>query len=291
VIALGKLGGNELNYSSDIDVVFVHDPARSGEEGREALERWAKGFLRALSAPGANGKMFRVDAQLRPWGGQSGLVGSVASYLDYYSTHADGWELQSWLKARALAGNLEMGRDLVKRIQAFTTAPDNLGKITASMRKVRLMGLEKLKQENRLSSEVKLGPGGIRTIEFYVQYQQVLHGRELPELVGGNTLAALGKLWRYRLISASLHDTLSRSYVFLRRIEHALQLQGMQQRHALPDSPEELEKLARRMGFEERLGQPAAEQFRERYRRHMLTLQELSSDLFQYDTNVPRSDS
>lgn len=291
VIALGKLGGNELNYSSDIDVVFIHDPVRAGAGGRETLERWAQGFMRALSAPGANGKMFRVDAQLRPWGGQSPLVGTVQSYLDYYGGPADGWELQSWLKARALVGNLEMGRDLVRRIQAVTTSPENLSKVTASMRKVRLLGLEKLKQEDRLSSEVKLGPGGIRTIEFYVQYQQVLHGRDLPELVTGNSLAALGKLWRYRLISASMHDTLSRSYVFLRRIEHALQLQGMQQRHALPDSPEELEKLARRMGFEERLGQSAAEQFRERYRRHMLTLQELSSELFGYDTNVPRSDS
>lgn len=287
VLALGKLGGNELNYSSDIDVVFVYDPERLESGGRELLERWARSFLLALSAPGAHGKMFRVDAQLRPYGGQASLVGSLPHYEEYYRTAADGWELQSWLKARPLAGNLEMGRDLIRRIQAIAVAPENREKIVASMRRVRLMGLEKLKSENRLSSEVKLGPGGIRTIEFYVQYLQIAHGQDLPELITGNTLAALAKLWRYRLISPTYHEVLSKSYVFLRRIEHALQLQGMQQRHALPDAPEELEKLARRMGFEERLGQSAAEQFRERYRRHMLTLQDLSSELFGYETNLP----
>jgi glutamate-ammonia-ligase adenylyltransferase len=287
VLALGKLGGMELNYSSDIDVVFVFDPARAGSPAMEALERWAQSFLKALSAPGAHGKMFRVDAQLRPYGGQGNLVATVSHYLDYYRSAADGWELQSWLKARPLAGNQEIGKDLARRIQAMAVAPGNREKVLSSMRKVRLMGLEKLKVEKRLSSEVKLGPGGIRTIEFYVQYLQILHGDELPELITGNTLAALAKLWRFRLITSSFYELLTRSYVFLRRIEHALQLQGMQQRHNLPESPDELEKLARRMGFEERLGRSASEQFREKYRKHMLTLQELSSTLFGYETNRP----
>jgi glutamine synthetase adenylyltransferase len=141
--------------------------------------------------------------------------------------------------------------------------------------------------ENRLSTEVKLGPGGIRTIEFYVQYLQVLHGQALPELISGNTLSVLGRLYRYRLLSPNYHDLLSKSYVFLRRIEHVLQLQGLQQRHELPASPVELEKLAKRMGFEERLGQSASTQFRARYRQHMLTLLELSGSLFGYETNLP----
>jgi glutamate-ammonia-ligase adenylyltransferase len=268
-------------------MVFVCDPSRFQSRERETLERWARLFLTSLSAPGAHGKMFRVDAQLRPYGGQSSLVLSLAQYEDYYRGPADGWELQSWLKARPLAGNLEMGRALARSVQALAVSEGNRAKIVASMRKVRLMGLEKLRQGNLLTSEVKLGPGGIRTIEFYVQYLQILHGADLPELITGNTLTALGKLWRYRLVSASLYELLSRSYVFLRRIEHALQLQGMQQRHALPESPEEMEKLARRLGFEERLGQSAAAQFREKYRKHILTLQELSSTLFGYETNMP----
>jgi glutamate-ammonia-ligase adenylyltransferase len=157
------------------------------------------------------------------------------------------------------------------------------------MRAVRQQGLEKLRQENRLTSEVKLGPGGIRTIEFYVQYLQIQHGQAMPELISGNTLAVMARLYRYRLLSHNYYDLLSKAYVFLRRIEHVLQLQGLQQRHELPTLPEEIEKLAKRMGFEERLGETAGAQFRARYRQHMLTLIELSSTLFGYETNLPEA--
>jgi glutamate-ammonia-ligase adenylyltransferase len=182
---------------------------------------------------------------------------------------------------------MELGRQVVAAAQADSVAPENRGRVESSMRKVRQLGLDKLKHENRLSSEVKLGPGGIRTIEFYVQYLQIQHGQAIPELISGNTLAVLGRLYRYRLLSPHFHDLLSKSYVFLRRIEHILQLQGLQQRHELPASPEELEKLAKRMGFEERLGESASSQFRARYRQHMLTLLELSGTLFGYETNRP----
>ena len=222
-----------------------------------------------------------------PYGGQGPLISSVDHYDVYFRGEASGWELQAWLKARPLAGNLDLGREVARRVQAITVAPSNRAKIESSMRKVRQLGLDKLKQGNRLSTEVKLGPGGIRTIEFYVQYLQVRHGQALPELISGNTLTVLGRLYRYRLLSPNYHDLLSKSYVFLRRIEHVLQLQGLQQRHELPASPVELEKLAKRMGFEERLGQSASVQFRARYRQHMLTLLELSGTLFGYETNKP----
>ncbi|MDQ3000837.1 MAG: hypothetical protein M3Y08_06210 [Fibrobacterota bacterium] len=287
VIALGKLGGNELNYSSDIDIVFVFDPDKVPKEEQEILETWARLFISGLSQPGTHGKMFRVDTQLRPYGGQGPLIASLNHYDAYFRNEASGWELQAWLKARPVAGNLEMGRDVVRKVQSIAVSPSNREKIESSMRKVRQMGLEKLRQEDRLSTEVKLGPGGIRTIEFYVQYLQILHGQSLPELISGNTLSVMGRLYRYHLLSHNYHDLLSKSYVFLRRIEHVLQLQGLQQRHELPASPEELEKLAKRMGFEERLGQSASTQFRARYRQHMLTLLELSGTLFGYETNVP----
>jgi glutamate-ammonia-ligase adenylyltransferase len=287
VIALGKLGGNELNYSSDIDIVFVCDPERIPKENMPLLEEWARLFISALSGAGSIGKMFRVDTQLRPYGGQGPLISSMGHYDAYFRSEASGWELQAWLKARPIAGNLDMGREVARRVQAIAVAPANREKIETSMRKVRQLGLDKLKTENRLSSEVKSGPGGIRTIEFYVQYLQILHGQALPELISGNTLAVLGRLYRYRLLTPNYHELLSKSYVFLRRIEHALQLQGLQQRHELPASPEELEKLAKRMGFEERLGQSASSQFRARYRQHMLTLLELSGTLFGYETNLP----
>lgn len=287
IIALGKLGGNELNYSSDVDIVFAFDPARVDENGRGDLERWARAFIAALSGAGGHGKMFRVDTQLRPYGGQGPLMVSSSRYTEYFRSEASGWELQAWLKARPVAGNMELGRMVCRAGQAQAVAPENRAKIETSMRAVRQKGLEKLKQENRLSSEVKLGPGGIRTIEFYVQYLQVQHGHALPELISGNTLAVMARLYRYRLLSPNYYDLLSKAYVFLRRIEHVLQLQGLQQRHELPSSPDEIEKLAKRMGFEERLGESAGVQFRARYRQHMLTLLELSATLFGYDTNRP----
>ena len=231
--------------------------------------------------------MFRVDTQLRPYGGQGPLISSLSHYDAYFRSEASGWELQAWLKARPIAGNLEMGREVARRVQAIAVAPANRAKIETSMRKVQAIGPGQAQAENRLSTEVKLGPGGIRTIEFYVQYLQILHGQALPELISGNTLAVLGRLYRYRLLSPNYHELLSKSYIFLRRIEHVLQLQGLQQRHELPASPEELEKLAKRMGFEERLGQSASTQFRARYRQHMLTLLELSGTLFGYETNLP----
>ncbi|HKP97820.1 MAG TPA: hypothetical protein VJ385_18935, partial [Fibrobacteria bacterium] len=287
VIALGKLGGNELNYSSDIDIVFVHDPALIPSGSRSDLEGWARRFIAALSRSGPHGKLFRVDAQLRPYGNEGPLIPSRDLYDSYFRREASGWELQAWLKARPVAGNPELGRQVAEGVQAIAVSPSNRDKIERSMKKVRQLGLDKLRQENRLSTEVKLGPGGIRTIEFYVQYLQILHGQALPELISGNTLSVLGRLYRYRLLSPNYHDLLSKSYVFLRRIEHVLQLQGLQQRHELPASPGELEKLARRMGFEERLGQSASSQFRARYRGHMLTLLELSGTLFGYETNLP----
>lgn len=287
IIALGKLGGNELNYSSDIDIVFLYDADKIESAQQVALEAWARLFVAAASEPGLHGKLFRIDAQLRPYGLHSPLIGSITYFREYYQNSAAGWELQSWLKARPLVGNFTMASEMVEFIQRLAVSPLNREKIEVSMQQIRKLGLEKLRQEDRLFTEVKLGPGGIRTIEFYAQYQQILHGQDHPELISGNTLSVLGRLFRYRLISHTYYDLLSKSYTFLRRIEHVLQLQGLQQRHELPTSPDELEKLSKRMGFEERAGQTASSQFRSRYRQHMLPLLEVSSALFAYETNIP----
>ena len=146
-----------------------------------------------------------------------------------------------------------------------------------------------MRKEERLISEVKLGPGGIRTIEFFVQYQQICFGKNFPEIISGNSLFTLGKLFQYQIITNNYYELLTKSYIFLRRIEHILQLQGLQQKHILPRTEEELEKLAKRMGFESKMGISALNHFRNRYRNIMLTLIELSSTLFEYDTNLPQA--
>jgi glutamate-ammonia-ligase adenylyltransferase len=282
VLALGKLGGSELNYSSDIDLVFVAQDSVNGGDGREQCEKVGRRLIDLLTESNREGRLFRVDMNLRPWGTQGPLVGTYSQYRDYFSTTADGWELQAWLKARPVCGDLETGIRLVREVQRIACAPENLAKVEESMRKVRLMGLDKLHQQSLLTSEIKLGPGGIRTVEFYVQSLQIRHGAEMPELITGNTLEALGRLNRSGLVPSERFRLLNEAYVFLRRVEHRLQLKNMQQRHALPSNPFDLEQLARQMGFEDRVGISAVAVFQERYRRHMLSLQSVSAELFSH---------
>jgi glutamate-ammonia-ligase adenylyltransferase len=291
VLALGKLGGLELNYSSDIDLVFVLSDAVASKDRRGDAEQVARAFIGLLTRDTPEGRLFRVDMNLRPWGGQGPLVGSVSQYREYFQNLADGWELQAWIKARTVRGlpgspSAAVGDAVIAEAQRQACAPENAGRVVASMRKVRLLGLDKLHKGDprgdQLAGEVKLGPGGIRTVEFYTQALQIRHAAATPELLTGNTLEALGRLRRYGLLPAERFRLLSEAYVFLRRIEHRLQLQGLQQRHAMPTAPAELDRLARQMGFEDRVGQPARGQFLEQYRKHMLSLQPVSAELFDH---------
>ncbi len=281
VLALGKLGGLELNYSSDIDLIFVMEDSTNDEE-RAACEKIGKEWIRFLTANTPEGRLFRVDMNLRPWGGQGPLAGTETQYRNYYAREAGGWELQAWLKARPVCGNRELGKRLICEVRKLACAPENREKVEESMRKVRLMGLDKLHRNQLLADEVKLGPGGIRTVEFFTQGLQIRHGAEIPELLTGNTLEALGRLNRYQLLAGGRFHMLSEAYVFLRRVEHRLQLQGLQQRHALPADSGELRRLARQMGFEDRIGQSALNGFLEQYRKHMLSLQSISAELFSH---------
>lgn len=276
VLALGKLGGQELNYSSDIDLIFVHAPQSTENEGYVDLERIDKLLIHHLTATGLNGQLYRVDLKLRPYGGQGAVTGSLGYHKDYYETKADGWELQAWLKARPVAGNLDMGRQLVKDVQEILLRPENREKAFRSILKLRRMVLDRLASRSSIPSEIKSGPGGIRTIEFLVQYEQIRHGKAYPEIISGHTLNSMAVLRKYDLMAPNLFRILRDGYIFLRRIENRIQLYGMQQRHTLPSQPEELAKLAKRMGFEDRLNVTALSQFMDQYRYHLFVLAEIS---------------
>jgi glutamate-ammonia-ligase adenylyltransferase len=280
VLALGKLGGLELNYSSDIDLVFVLDDAAAQDGARDAWEQAGRELIGLLTTETPEGRLFRVDMNLRPWGGPGPLAGTVSQYRAYFNREAGGWELQAWLKARPVCGNIALGAGLIREVQNLACAPENRAQVEESMRKVRLLGLDKLRKEELLAGEVKLGPGGIRTVEFFTQALQIRHGAEIPELITGNTLEALGRLNRYGMVSENRFRLLADAYVFLRRVEHRLQLQGLRQKHVLPKEASELDKLARQLGFEDRIGISAVEAFREQYRKHMLSLQPISAELF-----------
>ena len=265
IIALGKLGGRELNYSSDIDLIFLADDEYY-QEHRADIDRANQTLITALSEQTSHGRLFRVDMRLRPYGRAGTLTGTSDFYQRYYQDTAEGWEIQAWLKARVVAGNRHLGENLIAFVHRILTDPARGKGIRMSMNRIRSIQLERLDKEGISEKEVKLGPGGIRTIEFFVQEKQVRHSAFHPDLLTGNTQAALEKLLEHSLLSPEMTRRLLRSYRFLREVEHRIQLHGLRQSHILPESGEELEKLARRCGYEDRLHDPAMKQFLEDYR-------------------------
>jgi len=264
VIAMGKLGGSELNYSSDIDLTFVHYLDAAQSDQIQQLEKVYRLMVRELTAHTAWGQLFRVDLNLRPWGGQGSMVSGLQAYEKYYQDVADGWELQAWLKARTVCGEMEKGQTLISYVQYLSFTPPWKEKVEPSMLHMRQKVLELLEQKEIEHREVKSGKGGIRTIEFFVQRLQLRHADRYRVLRTGNTLQALEALEKLDFIETDVADQMREYYIFLRRLEHCLQLFGMQQLHLFPSEPEEIQKLARRMGYVDQVGRAAGEQLKNR---------------------------
>lgn len=255
VIALGKLGGEELNYSSDIDLVFVS--ADSAERYWEFGQR----VIRAIMDTTAEGFLYRVDMRLRPWGQSGPLVSTAESYLDYLRKNSALWERQALLKARPIAGNLENGRALLKQAELliFEGSIEEARANVLSMKQKIEAGLQR---KGRTFGEIKSGKGSIRDIEFVTQFLQIKHGRSEPSIRSFNTLDGLVRLADRSLIQPGEYQQLSTAYKFLRTIEHALQLLHYRQAHSLPTDQRELSYLARRLDF------PTSEAFLDNYQRH-----------------------
>ncbi len=259
VLAFGKLGGEELNYSSDIDLVFVAE--------RNASQYWGLGqrVIRALMDATSRGFMYRVDMRLRPWGRSGPLVTSTDAYRDYLVKHAQLWEKQALLKARPIAGDIDAGYALLADFapQLFGHDPEELRE---SVRKTKQTIETELEKRGRKWGEVKAGRGSIRDVEFVVQYLQLAHGEDYPGIRSINTLDALVRLADYSIIQADEYRQLTGGYLFLRTIEHSLQLMHYKQVHSLPDDPREQLYLARRLDF------PSAEVLLTFYERHCTSI-------------------
>ncbi len=280
VIAMGKLGGHELNYSSDIDILFVVVDTDISRDERTILEKINNRFIKALHESSPFGQLFRVDTNLRPYGAQGAMLAIRKHYVDYYTNEAQGWELQIWLKAAPLCGNYSEGIRLIEEIQAILFEPKRLSTIQTSMEKLRYIVLDSLAKDSLLEREVKNGPGGIRTIEFYVQRLQVIHGSQYPELVTGNTLKALFILSQHLIITHTECDELSEHYSFLRAIEHTLQINGLQQLHLLPDSDEELRLIAFKLNYRDIHKHHIRERFLEDYAQSRNAIIKISHQIF-----------
>ena len=245
VISLGKLGGTELNYSSDIDLMYVCE-ATEGDRERAFYDALARRVTEYLSAPTEEGTLYRVDLRLRPDGDSGPLVVTLADHLNYLQRRAKPWELQSLIKARLSAGNAPVGDAFVdncaKAIFAPAPSVDPLDEIVT----MRERWMTYLSDEER-AGNIKLMSGGIRDIEFIAQGIQLMHGRSRPGIRSRNTLESLERLARNGLLSAGAKETLERSYRLFRTVEHRMQMLRNVRTHTLPSAEADLAKTAERV--------------------------------------------
>ena len=255
IIALGKCGGRELNYISDVDVIFVAEP-EIGPDGElvdeyEALAtatQLAKGVMRAANEATPEGTIWEVDPALRPEGKSGALVRTLASHVGYYERWAQTWEFQALLKARFAAGDKELGAAYVDAMLPFvwsaTEREGFVGDVQAMRRRVE-ENLPAVEAER----EIKLGPGGLRDVEFSVQLLQLVHGRSDVMLRSPNTLIALNAMSMWGYVGRKDAQELADAYRFLRTLEHRIQLFRLQRTHTMPTDEIALRSIARSMGF------------------------------------------
>jgi glutamate-ammonia-ligase adenylyltransferase len=306
VIAMGKLGGHELNYSSDVDVFYVcesHEgetrPAASGRRkaqsseqrglsNEEYFEILARELTRALTAQTHEGYVYRVDLRLRAEGSVGQLTRSLEDYAKYYRTRGQVWERLALLKAWPIAGSQEVGKSFIKMVRPFVLAPSSkrpdVEQGLAIVEEVRLVKERidaKMAERGHEQRNVKLGVGGIREIEFLVQTIQVLAGQRLPGILGRGTLDSLVRLQRAGILSRVQRTDLTRAYKFLRDVEHKLQMVHDLQTHALPDQQMELERCAIRMGYDRADRPIAVKQFQADLAGHTTLVHDIFRSLFE----------
>lgn len=261
VLALGKLGGGELNFSSDVDLVFVYRGAR-----RAFHHGLARRLTAALADVTAEGYVYRVDLRLRPEGGAGPIALPLSAFAAYYRTRGSAWERLALLKAAPVAGDAALGAQAVERTRAFVFGRPWGPPERAEMRRVKKQSDARLAARGEGERHVKLGHGGIREIEFAVQTLQAAHGRR-GGLDARGTLDALDALAARGLLAEDDHVVLRAAYLFLRDVENKLQMVADAQTHLLPDDPAELRRCALRLGYPaEDAG--AADALRRDHRRH-----------------------
>ena len=306
VIGMGKLGGHELNYSSDVDVLYVcasHDgETRSTRTGRakgkvgtrvglsneEYFEILARQLTKVLTEPTHEGYVYRVDLRLRAEGSVGQLTRSLDEYAAYYRTRGQVWERLALLKAWPIAGSLDVGKQFVRMVRPFVLAspiakPDvqQCHAIVQDVRSVKERIDAKMADRGHEHRNVKLGVGGIREIEFLVQTIQVLAGRRVPGILDRGTLGSLGRLQRAGILSAKQQADLTHAYQFLRDVEHKLQMVHELQTHALPDEQDELERCAIRMGYNGASRPAALKQFQFDHAAHTTVVHDIFRSFFE----------
>ncbi|HME69939.1 MAG TPA: hypothetical protein VKM54_08730 [Myxococcota bacterium] len=262
LLALGKLGGRELNFSSDVDLLFLYDtPSEAEDAARHAdVARLVRAFKAGLERPTEEGFAYRVDLDLRPEGPQGALANSVNAALDYYESFGMEWERQMLIRLRFVAGPEAAARTFERAIAPFVFRRLIDPGVARAVRAMKTRIEEERRRAGRdIEADLKEGPGGIRDVEFLVQAFQLFHGGRLEVLQRGSVLEALAVLGRLELLPETAVTDLSRAYTWLRRAEHALQMVEERQTQGFPRERFGQIALARRMGYAEAEGERARE--------------------------------
>ncbi|MFD7121706.1 bifunctional [glutamine synthetase] adenylyltransferase/[glutamine synthetase]-adenylyl-L-tyrosine phosphorylase [Streptomyces sp. NPDC056652] len=284
VIAMGKCGGHELNYVSDVDVIFVGEPAdgvggaaEGIDEGKaiQAATRLASHLMRICSESTIEGSIWPVDANLRPEGRNGPLVRTLSSHLAYYQRWAKTWEFQALLKARPVAGDPMLGAQYIEAVSPLVWQASEREHFVSDVQKMRRRVVDNI-PPGQVERELKLGPGGLRDVEFAVQLLQLVHGRSDASLHSGSTLEALAALAAGGYVGRADAAQLEEAYRFLRSMEHRIQLFRLRRTHLVPEDEADLRRLGRSLGLR---GDPVAELNRT-WRRHASVVRRLHEKLF-----------
>ncbi|MEV8548253.1 bifunctional [glutamine synthetase] adenylyltransferase/[glutamine synthetase]-adenylyl-L-tyrosine phosphorylase [Streptomyces glaucescens] len=277
VIAMGKCGGHELNYVSDVDVIFVGEAVDGADENKalKAATKLASHMMRICSETTVEGSIWPVDANLRPEGRNGPLVRTLSSHVAYYQRWAKTWEFQALLKARPVAGDAELGEEYIAALAPLVWQAAERENFVADVQKMRRRVVENIPAAE-VERELKLAPGGLRDVEFAVQLLQLVHGRADASLRSGTTLDALRALaaggYVGRVDAAQLED----AYRFLRSMEHRIQLHRLRRTHLVPEGEADQRRLGRSLGLRT---DPVGELNRE-WKRHAAVVRRLHEKLF-----------
>ncbi len=291
VIGMGKLGGGELNFSSDIDIIYIYSSDKGeteGVAGSEASRISLHAFFvklstmvnRLIGSVTEDGMVFRIDLDLRPEGRSGDMANSLRSAEIYYESWGQSWERAAMIKARAIAGSMALGEAFLSMIRPFVFRKyldfTAIEEIKSMKERIDLSLLRK----NAEAVDVKLGAGGIREIEFFCQALQLIHGGRDVDIREKNTLKTIDRLLAKGYIKGDEARALGEGYIFLRNLEHRIQIVEGRQTQAMPARAEELERLARMMGFKDGAGKSASALFLEEYRKRTASVHEVYRSLF-----------
>ena len=287
VLGLGKLGGSELNFSSDVDLVFLYASDRGRTARRKGApqkadfaHQLARRVTAALAETTSEGIVYRVDLRLRPEGRSGAVAASLPSCERYYRARGEAWERLALLKARPVGGDRDLGALFLQRVRSFVFDRPFGADAVRGVLRLKHGSDRRVAERGESQKDVKLGSGGIREIELVTQALQVRHGRRLGALHVRSTLPALEALREAKLLPAAEADVLRRAYLFLRDVENKLQMVADAQVHALPRGHEELRLLARRLGYRDAPGVAADEALQRAHRAHTEAVHRIFSDVF-----------